>query len=126
MSKTSRPFDIEPATECLICGTSIAGGAYCLQCEPAGARLGDQAWIHHRWFSGPAIEAKKRRIMALEYVNKAIVGTVAAMLAVVVVGQVLSGSQEKFEASNGIKLPEHKIARNAMEPKRPLEAVTIS
>jgi hypothetical protein len=126
MLETTRPFDIKPAAECQICGTPIAGGAYCLQCEPVNAHLGDKAWVRFRWFSGPLAEARKKRIMALEYVNRAIVGTIAAMLAVVAVGQLLAPKQSEFVASNGSIGVKHRMTMHSGGAKRPLDAVTIS
>lgn len=126
MSKMTRPFDAKPAAQCLACGTDIAGGAYCLHCEPIGAHLGDTAWIRFRWFSGPRAEARRKKAIAIEYVNKAIVGAIAAMLALVLVGQWIGRDQDPLAASNYEGMRSHRIERALPGAKRPLDAVTIS
>ena len=128
MSRPIRPFDVKPAVECLICGTPIAGGAYCLQCEPLSAHLGDDAWVRFRWFSGPGAETRKKCLAVRENFNRAVVGTLAAVCVVAVVGQVLfqPAVMSSSTASRQDKIGAQRLLKEAAGAKRPLNAVTIS
>jgi hypothetical protein len=77
MLRAKRPFDQKPAASCLTCGTSIAGGDYCLSCIPPSTLEGPNSWVNHRWFSGPEIEAKKRRQATRENLQRGATGLMA-------------------------------------------------
>ena len=123
MSNNTRPFDIRPASKCLTCGAPIAGGAYCLQCEPVG--VGD--WVRFRWFSGPAVEAKRKRAASRDAVKTAFAGTIAAVLAVVFVGQFAMQSGGLASVASNARRPGiERTIKHGLGAKRPLDTVTIS